>query len=928
MNAKELSNSAPSTPLTTQGNNTQPGTSSGHSNNTGIFSNRQRTIPRLRSNISAVDSKFIELTRCLYQAKTIVQDLTSFHASVLPTLSLSTYHDPTHSPQQRIGSVAFLQHIKQYLDDNFTKFTKLCKILMMILSRLEQNAQVKQERVQSFRNEIMEEWRIASDIKRRIQTYLQQNNTLFDGTSSGTAAPSTSMRDQLQSSPISSTPHCSSFHFPVSNHTSDQQRFQQQQQQQQQQRSSPLTSPSSKPFDPISRHTLHSTSTTESSISAFQVADMASGSILESRTCSESPSAGQIGSPASTISGNMVAKLKTSTSLTSDYIKSVVDKPQVFFSTDQKLVDQSISLTKHLYDSAKQHEEQDFSPFTELLTEGFDQDQIWEELVTQNEPFLQYCKTSLKHWSKPSTWTTTTNTTLDDEDSHLDQDMNLDTDDNVESDDMDLDNGFDSLEVDQQQDSDSELEEEEYDEPISDAEAEELEEEEDEADDIMDSSVSGPAKRSEVDDDFFNLDEFNKWTEQQEALDMESDREDDDDEIDFDNDLDAMDGDDDDDEDGDDEHAQDITFKDFFMAPAKPRQSNRKQVNFASNLGDDDDDDEEEDMDQQEEDSNDNEEDGETPTKVRGLFDEDDEEEKDQKSAHERQQDRLRAQIEQFEQENIEGRHWTLKGEASVKSRPVNSLLEEDMEFDHSVKPVPVITQETTNVLEDMIKKRISEGTYDDVERKADPSARPWLPSKRVELVDTQSKKSLADLYEEEYVKKSTGDQSQAKDEALEKEHEAIRGMFSGLCEKLDALSNFHFTPKAAKAELSVVSNAASISMEEIIPVNVSDATLLAPEEVYDKKHGDIKDQSEMDQDERRRVRKQKKTMKRKENAVKEKERELLAKSRPASASGFVDRQSKTKAVKELIGQKNVTVIGKDGKKMKQDKTVTSASLF
>ncbi|CAO3589567.1 unnamed protein product [Absidia cylindrospora] len=288
MNAKELSNSAPFTPLTTQGNNTQPGTSSSRPNNTGIFSNRQRTIPRLQSNISAVDSKFIELTRCLYQAKTIVQDLTSFHASVLPTLSLSTYHDPTQSPQQRIGSVAFLQHIKQYLDDNFTKFTKLCKILMMILSRLEQNAQVKQERVQSFKNEIMEEWRIASDIKRRIQTYLQHNNTLFDGTSSGTTTiPSTPMREQLQPSPISSAPHYSSYHFPVSNPTSDQQHFQQQQQQR--------LSPSSKPFDLLSRHSLHSTSTTESSISAFQV--------TESITCSESPSTGQIGSPASTVSG-------------------------------------------------------------------------------------------------------------------------------------------------------------------------------------------------------------------------------------------------------------------------------------------------------------------------------------------------------------------------------------------------------------------------------------------------------------------------------------------------------------------------------------------------------------------------------------------------------------------------------------------------
>lgn len=46
-----------------------------------------------------------------------------------------------------------------------------------------------------------------------------------------------------------------------------------------------------------------------------------------------------------------------------------------------------------------------------------------------------------------------------------------------------------------------------------------------------------PRKTSEVDDDFFNLEEFNKWTEQQEELDMMSDREDQEDDIDYDRDL-------------------------------------------------------------------------------------------------------------------------------------------------------------------------------------------------------------------------------------------------------------------------------------------------------------------------------------------------------------------------------------------------------
>ncbi|SAM07431.1 hypothetical protein [Absidia glauca] len=169
---------------------------------------RQRTVPRLRSNLSAIDSQFIELTRCLYQAKTIVQDLTSFHFSILPMLSLSKLHDTTTPPQSGVGSAAFHQHIKQYLDDNFTKFTKMCKVLMMILSRLEQNQQVRQERILSFRNEIMEEWRVASDIKRRIHAYLQQNNSIFDGSSScandvGSASPSPTTPSPVPHTPSS-----------------------------------------------------------------------------------------------------------------------------------------------------------------------------------------------------------------------------------------------------------------------------------------------------------------------------------------------------------------------------------------------------------------------------------------------------------------------------------------------------------------------------------------------------------------------------------------------------------------------------------------------------------------------------------------------------------------------------------------------------
>lgn len=159
----------------------------------------------------------------------------------------------------------------------------------------------------------------------------------------------------------------------------------------------------------------------------------------------------------------------------------------------------------------------------------------------------------------------------------------------------------------------------------------------------------------------------------------------------------------------------DITYKDFFLPPTKTK----KQVKFTGKNTYNDD----QNMDDQSEnefmDDNEIEEEGDDdddqPVKTKGLFDDEDEGEEEgesKKTAHQRQLERVQAQIEQFEQENLEGRHWTLKGEASAKARPVNSLLEEDLEFDHSVKPVPVITQETTNELEEMIKKRIADVSY------------------------------------------------------------------------------------------------------------------------------------------------------------------------------------------------------------------------
>jgi U3 small nucleolar RNA-associated protein MPP10 len=198
----------------------------------------------------------------------------------------------------------------------------------------------------------------------------------------------------------------------------------------------------------------------------------------------------------------MVAKTKAHSSPTTHYIKTVVDKPQVFFSTDPELVNQSIALTKHLYDTgkpspclapllttlvtdsflydlAKQYEDQSFSPFPELLTEGFDHDQIWEELVTQNEPFLHHCKTSLKKWAKPSAWISTVDTLDDDESASGLDDLNLSVDEQEETDpELDEDMAVDGdQELQDMEDDEDEEEDEEIDVPLD-------EDEEDEEDEV------------------------------------------------------------------------------------------------------------------------------------------------------------------------------------------------------------------------------------------------------------------------------------------------------------------------------------------------------------------------------------------------------------------------------------------------------------
>lgn len=55
-------------------------------------------------------------------------------------------------------------------------------------------------------------------------------------------------------------------------------------------------------------------------------------------------------------------------------------------------------------------------------------------------------------------------------------------------------------------------------------------------------------------------------------------------------------------------------------------------------------------------------------------------------SSFQKFQDRMATRIRELETENVSAKPWTLGGEASNKTRPINSLLEEMVEFDQSIK--------------------------------------------------------------------------------------------------------------------------------------------------------------------------------------------------------------------------------------------------
>ncbi|KAL4917048.1 U3 small nucleolar ribonucleoprotein complex, subunit Mpp10 [Aspergillus aurantiobrunneus] len=208
-----------------------------------------------------------------------------------------------------------------------------------------------------------------------------------------------------------------------------------------------------------------------------------------------------------------------------------------------------------------------------------------------------------------------------------------------------------------------------------------------------------------------------------------------------------------------------------------------------------------------------------------------------QRSTHEKQRARIADEIRRLEAANVAKKEWVVSGEARAAERPINSLIEEDLDFERIGKPVPVVTTELSESIEELIKRRIIAKEFDEIiRRRPGVSVGQNTQKSQVELQDSKPQQSLAELYETDHLRATVSNYIDPKNQKLLKEHTEIANLWRDISSKLDTLSNWHYKPNAPQASINVVTDVATITMEDAQPTVsgvVRASATLAPQEIY-----------------------------------------------------------------------------------------------
>lgn len=288
-------------------------------------------------------------------------------------------------------------------------------------------------------------------------------------------------------------------------------------------------------------------------------------------------------------------------------------------------------------------------------------------------------------------------------------------------------------------------------------------------------------------------------------------------------------------------------------------------------------------------------------------------------SLSELQKERLRERhmVKQMEEKRLFATDWSMVGETAASKRPRDALLEvDDLEFEYGMKATPVITEAFTAKLEDRIKQRIQDENYDDVQRRTALSSEADIahPKYDAALDAQKSKMSLMDLYEKEFLEKQRladeaagGPDAPSAEPLTEIEKDELRAvqMWQRLAQHLDALSNFHYTPKPVQQDLearvrAVENQAPAVVIENVGNFATTRENALAPQDLYRGSSHRFADvgTDELTPQERHALRRSKKEAGRKDKDRKEerdKQRATARKERQQSAEAAAAAEKSTK---------------------------------
>lgn len=497
---------------------------------------------------------------------------------------------------------------------------------------------------------------------------------------------------------------------------------------------------------------------------------------------------------------------------------------------NENRVQKLATVLKSLYDASSSTGMRKFGTLQSLVVEGMDEESMWEEIQTRIRPLINFYEKKTK---KLTAKLASMENMINDDDDNDGDDNDRDADEtskDSQSEGSDDDSGSD------QEDGEDGEEDEDQDEDEDEDEDEDVDEDEEDEDDGSDEHIgseeendrprtAGRDQGYDSDEDLKMeawLDDFeemeNKHRERQERreqrlregadnydseddedddlsiamrgmYDSEGDDDEEDEEEDMDENMDDEEDEDDSDDDSNDSDARGgkrgkrtsmdaIRYEDFFVPEDKNKHKQKKATKHVR-IRDDydemeyDDEQEEEDVEEHssEEESSNVQAKSKPPTKF------------DQRSHA------LRSEVEELEDELLQQRSWELRGEVKATDRPENSLLNVVADIDRNTKAAPIITQEYTSSLEELIIRRITNDQFEDPVP-GRPLSAGLLASKHDDdqevndLSQEKDKKGLGEVYAEGYAKEVLKIDDDASPEV-----EAARNEVLALFNKVSCLS-------------------------------------------------------------------------------------------------------------------------------------------